>query len=220
MNGAVRLWDTDTGVVIGDPLLGNSHFVFSVMISPDGRRIVSGSAGGTVRLWDAGTGVAICDPFLGHSDAVRSVAFSPDDHRIVSGSDDKTVRVWDVDTGTAISATLVGHSRSVMSVVFSPDGRYIASGSEDSTVRVWDAISTLSEWPPNVFQLKQYSTSKGWVSVDNHNLLFWLPAEYRRTKPDHSLFVITSEPVLQPVWLAYSQFAHGTGWTNISEAGR
>ncbi len=94
----------------------------SVAFSPDGTRIVSGSADNTVRLWDAATGQPIGQPMTGHTGAVSSVAFSPDGTRIVSGSGDKTVRVWDADTGQPIGEPLTGHTDTVTSVAFSPDG--------------------------------------------------------------------------------------------------
>ena len=95
----MRLWDADTGQPVGQPLTGHTDCVSSVAFSPDGQRIVSGSADKTVRLWDADTGQPIGAPLTGHTGAVASVAFSPDGQRIVSGSVDKTVRLWDADTG-------------------------------------------------------------------------------------------------------------------------
>ena len=68
--------------------------VRGLAFSPDGRRIVSGSADKTLRLWDAGIGQLIGIPLTGHTDAVNSVAFSPDGRRIVSGSADETLRLW------------------------------------------------------------------------------------------------------------------------------
>jgi len=70
-----------------------------VAFSPDGQRIVSGSADTTVRLWDAATGRPVGQPLTGHTDPVWSVAFSPDGKRIASGSQDQTVRLWDAATG-------------------------------------------------------------------------------------------------------------------------
>ena len=62
-----------------------SIWVNSVAVSPDGRRIVSGSDDSTVAVWDLETGTQI-HRLTGHQDAVSSVAVSPDGRRIVSGS--------------------------------------------------------------------------------------------------------------------------------------
>ena len=58
----------------------------SVAVSPDGRRIVSGSYDQTVAVWDLETGTRI-HGLTGHQEWVSSVAVSPDGRRIVSGSD-------------------------------------------------------------------------------------------------------------------------------------
>ncbi|KAF9185547.1 hypothetical protein BGZ49_004281, partial [Haplosporangium sp. Z 27] len=133
-----RLWDVDTGECVYT-LQGHSQTVASVVYSPKGDRIASGSWDETVRLWDADTRECVYT-LQGHSDIVSSVVYSPKGDRIASGSDDMTVRLWDVDTGECVH-TLQGHSHYITSVVCSPNGSWIASGSYDDTVRLWDVES-------------------------------------------------------------------------------
>jgi WD40 repeat protein len=78
-------------------LTGHTHWVRSVAFSPDGSRIVSGSADETIRIWNATTGKQIGKPLEGHTELVNSVAFSPDGSRIVSGSSDETIRIWELE---------------------------------------------------------------------------------------------------------------------------
>ncbi|KAL5512561.1 hypothetical protein ACEPAG_3214 [Sanghuangporus baumii] len=115
--------------------------VTSVVFSPDGKRIASGSLDHTILVWDADSGEVVSGPFKGHTGWVNSVAFSPDGKRVASGSNDHTIRVWDVDSGELVLGPLEGHTDRVQSVAFSPDGKRIASGSDDKTIRVWDAES-------------------------------------------------------------------------------
>ncbi|KAG8732043.1 hypothetical protein FRC10_001282 [Ceratobasidium sp. 414] len=138
-DNTVRIWDTETGAAVLNPLRGHLNPVKCAVFSPNGRRIVSCSDDRTIRVWDAETGSEVCPPLKGHSGIVRSVAFSPNGQRIASCSADQTVRVWDAETGKILLGPLDGHSDRVMSVAFSRDGRYIASGSFDKTIRVWDA---------------------------------------------------------------------------------
>ena len=97
-------------------LKGHTDGVYCVAFSPDGTRIVTGSADHTAKLWDARTGMPILD-LKGHTAMVWSVAFSPDGTRIVTGSDDQTAKVWDARTGTHL-LELKGHTGVVSSVSF------------------------------------------------------------------------------------------------------
>src|SRR5260221_12069366 len=77
-------------------LQGHTDMVFSVAISRDGTRVISGSYDKTVKVWDAVTGKEMLS-LQGHTDMVFSVAISRDGTRIVSGSKDKTMKEWDAE---------------------------------------------------------------------------------------------------------------------------
>ena len=75
-------------------LKGHREFVGSVVFSPSGECVASGSLDRTVRISDAATG-QLQRELKGHTWCVNSVAFSPNGERVASGSWDRTVRIWD-----------------------------------------------------------------------------------------------------------------------------
>jgi WD40 repeat protein len=93
----VRVWDAESGSCL-HVLTGHENSVLSVALSPDGKRIVSGSDDNSVRIWDAEFGKCL-RLLKGHEYSVRSVAISPDGKRIVSKSWGKDVRLWDTESG-------------------------------------------------------------------------------------------------------------------------
>src|SRR5258706_5629673 len=99
----IRIWDSESGVVVGEPLAGHDGGVTSVAYSPDGRHIISGSQDHTIRIWDAKTGAAVGEPLEGHSIGATSVAYSPDGRHIISGSYDHTIRIWETKTAHAFA---------------------------------------------------------------------------------------------------------------------
>ncbi|MGA7500654.1 MAG: hypothetical protein WBX00_28325, partial [Isosphaeraceae bacterium] len=112
--------------------VGHTGPVYSVTLSADGRRALSGSNDMTVRLWDTDTGQELKrlerKHFFGRKDTAFSVALSADGHRALSasydgtGSLDKTAHLWDADTGQELKR-FEGHTDAVLSVALSADGR-------------------------------------------------------------------------------------------------
>src|SRR5258707_12104374 len=51
----IRIWDAESGTVIGEPLTGHRGGGNSVAYSPDGRHIISESLDSAIRIWYAET---------------------------------------------------------------------------------------------------------------------------------------------------------------------
>src|SRR5258707_9834295 len=62
----IRIWDAESGTVIGEPLTGHTGWVHSVAYSSNGQHIVSGSDHVTIRISDSETSTAVGIPLMGH----------------------------------------------------------------------------------------------------------------------------------------------------------
>jgi len=129
------------------PLRGHTGLVLSVVFSPDGSRVISGSSDKTIRVVDSRTGELAMQPLTGHTGLVLSVSISADGSRIVSGSSDNTVRIWSALTGEPVMQPFRGHTSSVLFVMISADGSRVISGSLGGTILTWD-IQTTGEPAP------------------------------------------------------------------------
>ena len=77
-----RLWDSTTGVPIGEPMRHEDEIV-DAAFSPDGARIATASKDRTARLWDAATLKPLGEP-MRHEHPVDHVAFNSTGTRIVT----------------------------------------------------------------------------------------------------------------------------------------
>jgi WD40 repeat protein len=138
------VWNLESGKQIGEDSRDGESGVFSIALSPDGKRVVGGSMDGTVRLWDIDT-CKVITKWIGHTNEVVSVCWSQDNRRVLSGSKDGTVRQWDVEgetrdvkSGETILASIKTGHEEVRAVVYSPDMTLIATAGRD---RPWDKVS-------------------------------------------------------------------------------
>ena len=131
----VTVWDVATGRK-GPRFRGHTDTICATALSPDGRRVVTGSFDTTAKIWNVDPRQAVV-ALVGHEQEVRSVAFSPDGTRVITGSRDHTARIWDGETG--VTLLTLAHSAPVYAVAFSPNSRFAATGSSRGKVRLWDA---------------------------------------------------------------------------------
>jgi WD40 repeat protein/tetratricopeptide (TPR) repeat protein len=120
-------------------LQGHKDSIWSVAVTPDGKRLITGSHDKTARIWDLATGKQLA-VLSGHTGPLQGMAVTADGTRLLTTSMDLTVRVWDLANYRQL-AVLNGHTDMVRGVAVTPDGTRAVTGSEDKTLRVWDLAS-------------------------------------------------------------------------------
>lgn len=138
--------------------------LWSLAWSPDGQRVVGGTAIGEVYIWDLVTDRPV-QKLEGHTDWVRSVAWSPDGQHVVSGGDDGTARIWNASTG-ALVRVLEADMGWVWFVRWSPDGQFILTCSEDGLVRMWNVSQAVVV--QRFIGYKGYELPCSWSPDGNH----------------------------------------------------
>lgn len=143
---SLRLWDLATGKEIRR-FVGHTKDIRRVAISPDGKRLLSGSFDGTTRLWDLQSGKEIRQ-LDGTGHFVEAVGFTRDGKRAVCCYGSRSIdtvynadpscslRLWDLDTGKLVKQ-FRGHTAPVLCLAISRDGRFLVSGSADLTMCLW-----------------------------------------------------------------------------------
>jgi WD40 repeat protein len=153
----------------------------SVLFSPDGKSLISGSDDNKVRVWnvvDPRKPELLGDLLLGIDYRLISVAISPDGSWLVTGSGDSKIHLWDISdpaNPVLMGLPLTGHNDTVTSVAFSPDDQWLASGSADHTLILWDF--RLASWQSLACQI----TGRNLTQVEWQQYLPGQP--YRKTCP-------------------------------------
>src|SRR5262249_22408000 len=109
--------------------------VWSMVISNDGRSLLSGGKDKTLRLWDVERG-ALLRTIASATHGVRCVALSAD-AKLALGAAGISVRVWDTASGQEVSC-YSGHTNTIKTLSLSPNGRRVLSAGDDRSICLWD----------------------------------------------------------------------------------
>jgi small GTP-binding protein len=120
-------------------LKGHKGNVLDVSVTPDGKKVVSGSTDKTLKVWDLGSGQCL-RTFRGHDSSIFNVKVTPKGDFVVSGSDDGTLKLWNLKSGKCL-VTFEEFSGLTYGIAITPDGKRMVSGSNDITLKLWDLQS-------------------------------------------------------------------------------
>ena len=124
MHGSVRVWDVETGREVHQ---FREKICESAAISPDGKTVAVGEAGGRVTLWEIES--RNLRTLNVHPPSVPALAFSGDGKLLAIASGNGTVRLWDTEKRRQVRMIEVSE-RGISSIAFSRDGeRLFVAGS-------------------------------------------------------------------------------------------
>jgi WD40 repeat protein len=188
---------------LAQTLTGHTDYVRSVLISPDGKTLFSGSDDKTIEIWELSSGKLI-RTLTGHTHFVYSLAISPDGKTLFSASGDNTIKIWHWGNGEQLR-TLNGNSGCVYALAISPDGQKLVNGGADNTIKIWKLsnlssdLRTLTGHSETIFSLAISRDGKTLISGSNDKTIkIWEFSSGReiRTLTGHSstVYALTISP--------------------------
>jgi dipeptidyl aminopeptidase/acylaminoacyl peptidase len=192
--GIAKLWlaEPDGGGKPVRDLVETQDVVFSVVFSPDSKRVAAAGADRTLRVFEVDSGKLLAQ-IEDHADWIFALAFSPDGKRIASASRDKTSKVFDIDKKESL-VTFPGHLQPVYTVSFTPDGKAVATGGEDNRIRIWNPdndgkpIRDFRDFGGSVFRLRYAPDGKSLIacSADKKLAVYAATGGLRRRLEGHT----------------------------------
>lgn len=115
--------------------------VYSVAVTPDGTKIISGSRDGKLRVWDVQTHEEIKQREVFNAQAIDFMRVTPDGTKIVFASMDNIVRVWNAEDFAPLGQFVKQSLTTLTSLCITPDSSKVISGWSDGILCIWDIQS-------------------------------------------------------------------------------
>lgn len=147
-DGTIRVWNADTGSMLGHPLRATAA-VQAVVCWEKSDEIVLTSAGsdGSFSSWNPYDGTLIARTITDHGSGIRDIAtWAAGGHQyLATGGYEGTIRIWDVESGLRIGRPFSAPGSPIAQLIAWRNSKgecRLASGDDNGIVRVWD----LADW--------------------------------------------------------------------------
>ncbi len=134
---SIELYDADQANKIAT-LNGHSNVVTTLAVSPDDKKLVSGSSDDTIRFWDLAARTQTKQVTAGVG-GLYSVAVNPDGRMVAAGGSSNRAKLWNLNSGLLLR-TIVTHSEAIYGVEFSPNHQTLATLG-NGIIELWDVNS-------------------------------------------------------------------------------
>ena len=158
--------------------------IASLVFSPDGKKIVSGTMGGHLQIWSVETGERLSaffeeTPPKGsmYQGAIRSLAYASDGSLLAVGST-KRLRLIGSAKQIHLKEIVYGAGEYNDTFIFSPDDTMLIVGIGGGRIELWDVatgekLTSLDGHSVSVKDLKFSPDNKTLMSVGGGNILLW-----------------------------------------------
>jgi WD40 repeat protein len=135
MDDAIKVWQLSTGKMIHN-LLGHSHWIYGLALTPDNETIISASLDGTVQWWQLLTGTKLAQS-IDTQTGVNTIALTSDGKKVITGGNDALLKIWRFGDGALLNSC-TGHAQNISCIAVHSPTQTIATGSSDYTIKLWD----------------------------------------------------------------------------------
>ncbi|EDO19323.1 hypothetical protein Kpol_1036p69 [Vanderwaltozyma polyspora DSM 70294] len=191
--GSLQLFDLASSTLLENKEDAHETAIWSLDITSDGRRLVTGSADKTIKFWnfqveeDLVPGTAdkylpvmklIHDTTMEVNEDVLSVRISPEDKFLAISLLDNTVKVFYLDS-MKFFLSLYGHKLPVLSIDISFDSKLIITSSADKNIKIWgldfgDCHKSLFAHQDSIMNVKFLPESHNFFSSSKDGLVkYW-----------------------------------------------
>lgn len=148
-DGTVRLWNADLNGQLSVQTFATGQktttSLRTVAFSPDGSKLIAGSASGELYVWDTMLPSSLPKVLRVSDGVVNTVVYNKKSDQLITVSGEGTIRSWKITPSGLDSLQSVRSDIELFSARLTPDGKYLACGASKGRVVIFDLADLKKE---------------------------------------------------------------------------